>query len=163
MIGKRTAVIEKSDACMKIALVHGRGPRMTVERVLKVDLGPRSTVGEILATADLSYDDILLVIPRNNVIVKQFDLPTSDPNEIGQIIDIKVGRLTPFPKKEVVYGYAALPAEGGGSTKALVGIVQNTVINMLVSQFRGGSVPVRRIVFGSECFALMAPVIAERL
>lgn len=148
---------------MKIALVHGRGPRMTVERVLKVDLGPRSTVGEILATADLSYDDILLVIPRNNVIVKQFDLPTADPNEIGQIIDIKVGRLTPFPKKEVVYGYAALPAEGGGSTKALVGIVQNTVINMLVSQFRGGSVPVRRIVFGSECFALMAPVIAERL
>ncbi|MFH0985953.1 MAG: PilN domain-containing protein [Candidatus Omnitrophota bacterium] len=162
-MGKRTAVIEKCDSFMKVALVHGRGPGVTVERVLKVDLGPRSTIGEVLQTADLSYDDIILVAPRNNVIVKQFDLPTTDPKEVSQIIDIKVGRLTPFPKKEFVYGFEAIPVEGGVSTKALVGIVQNTVINMWVSQFRGGSVPVQRIVFGSECFALLAPVITQKL
>jgi len=162
-MAKRTAVIEKSDSFLKVVLIHASGPRMTVTRVFKTEIDSQSVIGEILATAHLSYDDMILVIPRSNVIVKQLDLPTTDLKEINGIIDIMVGRLTPFPREEVVYGFEAVPVKGGSNSKVLVGIVQTAVINTLVSQFRGGSVPVQRIVFGSECFAALAPVIAERL
>jgi len=162
-MGKRTAVIEKSDSFLKVAIIQGSGLRMTVSRVFKTEIDSRSTMGEILETADLSYDDMILVIPRSSVIIKQLDLPTTDLKEIQGIIDIMVGRLTPFPKEEVVYGFEAIPVKGGGSSRVLVGIMQNAVINTLVSQFRGRSVPVQRIVFGSECIAKLAPFIAEKL
>jgi Tfp pilus assembly PilM family ATPase len=162
-MAKRTAVIEKSDSFLKVLLIHGSGSKMTVTRAFSAEIDSRSTVGEVLAAAELSYDDMILVIPRNNVIIKQLDLPTTDLKEIHGIIDIMVNRLTPFPKEEIVYGFEVIPAKGGGSSRVLVGIMQNIVINTLVSQFRGESVPIQRIMLGSECFAALSPFIEKKL
>lgn len=162
-MGKQTAVIEKSDSFLKVVLFRASGSALVVNRIFKTELDPRSTIGEILETADLSFDDMILVVPRNKVIVKFLDLPTADPKEIQGIVDIQAGRLTPFSKEEVIFGHETFPVKGGGSSKVLLGIAQQSVINTLVSQFRGGSVPVRSIVFGSECYALLSSFISSKI
>ena len=83
---------------------------------------------EILHTWKIKPNRIALCLPRNFVTVRNLHLPSQDRQEIMQMINLHIGRVVPYKKEEIVFGYQSLGRDEMGYSKELVAIVHIDII-----------------------------------
>lgn len=121
---------------------HG-GPRGRVHAFESARDGVRpGAIHEVPADAPLpgfvaGRDWQLLLKPRLDVAwmgsetacLRVLDLPTTEPSEIGPMVEIQLEKISPIPAAQAVHGFEVLPgAHGGTSTTVLVAIVARNVV-----------------------------------
>jgi Tfp pilus assembly PilM family ATPase len=101
-------------------------------KVSKLVLKPASEL-EGLSRADLlkvcglhglQKATVIACFPRQMVNVRLFDLPSGDPQEIADMIDLQIARQTPYSREEIVHDYRLIDSERDGYTRVMLMIAQ---------------------------------------
>ena len=71
---------------------------------------------------------IVNIVPSNLVITKNIEIPSSDPQEIKEIINLQAGRHTPYSREEIIVDYIDIGTYKHKYSKVLLVIVTRGAI-----------------------------------
>ncbi len=67
-------------------------------------------------------------LPRNLVTMRNLHLPSSDQEEISQMIDLHIGRIVPYKKEEISFDHTSLRTDSLGYTAEMLAIVHKDIL-----------------------------------
>jgi len=131
---RKVVALESSGEYLKLAVVEStpRGKKLSrlLARtvVLQDDLSVllRSVVEEGLIPAD---SRVLISIPRNLVTVRNLQLPTTDPKELREMVNLQAVKQTPFLKDEIIADYQIVRSGIEGYTDVILVTTHRSVPN----------------------------------
>jgi len=158
---KTTALLEVGKAYLKLALVEDSFDKdRLITKLVKQDLVGNEGISRILERE--SFDDLIIVLPRNQITVRNLELPTTDPEEIKDIISIQAGKQTPFSRDEIIADFQTIGLSRQHYTKILLAIVQKTIINNCLNNLAEKKDAISKIVLGSQTFTNWCPIITRK-
>lgn len=115
VLPSRAAAGQKGDALPGFySVVDGRLALEAVEYLKSFDPARKS--------------DVVLILPRRQVIFKYFTLPSRNADELRRMIDLQIGRGLPFPVGEMVYQMMILGVDDQGLSQVVVAIAQKKMV-----------------------------------
>ncbi len=116
-------------------LVHvdlrGRAPsvsRIVVKSIEEMGGVATADVARGLKALDVAHLPVIACLPRQMVNIRLFDLPSGDPREIDDMIDLQISRQTPYSRDEIVFDYRLIPSDRAGYTRVMLAIAQAAVV-----------------------------------
>lgn len=88
-----------------------------------------SSIKDTMHKIKIKKTTTIFVIPRSLVTVRYLQLPTSNPNELKNMVDMQVVRQIPYTKEEMVYDYHIIGLTEEGYTKVLLVIVHRDIVS----------------------------------
>jgi len=82
----------------------------------------------VLHREKISSKTVSVCLPRDFVTVRNIHLPSQDQNEISQMIELHIGRVVPYKKDEIVFGYKTSGLDEMGYSRVILAIVQIDVL-----------------------------------
>ncbi|MEI6168180.1 MAG: pilus assembly protein PilM [bacterium] len=102
--------------------------RVVVRRAAEVEPLAGPNLLKALGLGELAGEPVLLCLPRQAVNVRLFDLPSGDPQEIADMVDLQIARQTPYSRDEIVFDYRVFRSEKDGYTRIMLVIAQTGVV-----------------------------------
>ncbi|MFH2137149.1 MAG: pilus assembly protein PilM [Candidatus Omnitrophota bacterium] len=90
------------------------------------------------------------VIPLNLAITKNLEIPSLDPKEIKEIVDLQSGRQTPYAREEIIVDYINHGEYRQSYTKILLVIVPREAIKKQFEVMTKAGVNIEKILFAPE-------------
>ncbi len=106
-----------------------------------------------LENLKLTSPKIILVIPAHLAIVKNIEIPSLDPREIKEIVDLQAGRHTPYSRDEIIIDYVPIGTYRENYTKILLIIVTLNIIRRQIEILEKGGFSTEDIVFAPEAIS----------
>lgn len=98
---------------------------------------------------------VIAAIPSNLVITKNIEIPSQDPKEIKEIINLQAGRLTPYAREEVIIDYVHIGTFRQSYTKLLLIIVSKDVVKKQLGLLEEAGIRVNKIMLSSEAIGML--------
>lgn len=98
----------------------------------------------------LNKQHVVACIPRHLVTVRILELPATDPKEISDMIDLQVGKQTPYAKEEIVFAHKIIETGSSGYTKVMLAIVARNIVSERMEALAKAGLIVKRVVISSE-------------
>lgn len=118
-----------------VKLVHvdlrGRAPsvsRIVVKSIEEMGGAATADIARGLKALDVAHLPVIACLPRQMVNIRLFDLPSGDPHEIDDMIDLQLSRQTPYSRDEIVFDYRLIPSARAGYTRVMLAIAQAPVV-----------------------------------
>jgi type II secretory pathway component PulL len=83
---------------------------------------------------------VVTAVGCEHVFCQTLTLPTAEPAELKQMLDLQIDNLTPLPLDEVVYGFESLERLDG-QTRVLVAIARKDAVNDRVEVLEAAGLP----------------------
>ena len=99
---------------------------------------------------------IVSAVTSNLAITKNIEIPSIDPKEIGEIINLQAGRHTPYSREEIVIDYLDAGVHKNTYTKILLVIVVRNVIKRQFDIVSHAGLKLEKVFFASEGLASSA-------
>ncbi|MDA0323506.1 MAG: pilus assembly protein PilM [Verrucomicrobia bacterium] len=153
--GKSVIIIEVGGRWLKMARVDfsRRGAKISRLHTARHD-GDLAVVPEMISQASvklkLSRETVISYLPRQVVSVRLLDLPSSDPQEVADMVDLQIGKQTPYSRDEIISGYRVIGSDGTGYTRVLLGIVQRALVRQRFGLLEAAGLNVDRMSISSE-------------
>lgn len=152
---KKALLLEVSADWIKLIEVTGsRQGGVTLSRVHLEPVDPETVVADSLAAAlknGFSQLPVLSCIPRQLVNVRLLELPSVAPAEIADMVELQIGRQTPYSLDEILSGYKVLGAIRQGTyTRVMLVIAQRSVIRERYYAAEGAGLSIERMTVSSE-------------
>lgn len=106
----------KEQACVVLALT-GDGAEARLEQggeVQPIELRVRSNAEDmrsLVATAEQAAADMILAVPSEAVLRRQFRLPAQVKDNLDRVVAYEIDRLTPFSGSDIYFDYRLLPSQ----------------------------------------------------
>jgi Tfp pilus assembly PilM family ATPase len=94
--------------------------------------------------------DIINTIPTQSVITKNIEIPSVDPKEIKEIINLQAGRHTPYSREEIIVDYIDIGTYKHSYTKILLVIVARNVVKRQFAVLDKAGLKLERVFFAPE-------------
>ncbi|MFA5794821.1 MAG: pilus assembly protein PilM [Candidatus Brocadiia bacterium] len=91
--------------------------------------------------------NVISVIPGRFTITKNIELPSTDPVEIKQIIQLQASRHSPYSRDEIIIDYLPIGVFKGGYTRVLLVIVNRDHIKKNLDIIERSGLRVKKVVF----------------
>lgn len=151
--GTRVAV-EVAGGWLKLAEVSVSRRGVRVERVLVEKSGDEEptadSVRQFVRQAGVEGQPVVACVPRQAVTVRFIDLPSTSPREVADMIELQIGRQTPYSTEEIVYGYRILSTGREGYTRVMLVIAQRSAIRQRFHLLEEAGLRVHRMSVSSE-------------
>lgn len=92
---------------------------------------------------------VVLCLSRNQVTVRNLQLPSENKQEIEQMVDLAVGRNGPYKKEEVIYSYRLLGKNEMGYARVIAAVVHRDVVERLAGIIEAAGFFVEDIILSS--------------
>ncbi len=151
---KRTTVVEIGNDWLKIA-VFSRGSKglsltgLSLERIDGSD-SPAKILRNAAQKLKVGGNPVIVCLPRQMVNVRMLELPSADSSEVADMIELQVGKLTPYSRDEVYSDFSVTAASEEGYSKAMVGIVQRGALREKYYSFEEAGLNVERVSVSTE-------------
>ncbi len=96
---------------------------------------------------------VFSVIPNHAVITKNIEIPSTDPHEIREIINLQAGRHTPYSREEIIVDYIDLGAYKNSYTKILLVIVTANSVKKHFDLLDKAGIKATHVAFAMEGIA----------
>jgi Tfp pilus assembly protein PilN len=117
-------VVEWTRASLRVAVAEGGGGRWRLRAVHSQPLAAPAAAGEslraLLKTARMAGASVIGVLPREQVITRLVKLPSTDPGEVGPMVELYAKAQLPYPRAQTVVDFHVLRQEEGFSTVAVI-------------------------------------------
>jgi len=147
------------DSCgSDLKLVHAR---VSSNRVDAVSLFTSPTSG--LSDADISkaikgflterkikITDAIGIIPSHMAITKNIEIPSCDPQEIKEIVNLQSGRHTPYSREEIIVDYLDIGSYKDSYTKVLLVMVARNIIKRQFDIMYRAGLRIESMFFAAE-------------
>ena len=101
-------------------------------------------------TLQINTQHVVACISRHLVTVRMLELPATDPEEISDMINLQVGKQTPYAKEDIVFAHKIVETSASGYTKVMLAIVTRNIVGERIDALAKAGVTVRRIAISSE-------------
>ncbi len=132
----------------------GRGG-VTVTRAHLAPLDAEVSIAENIAAAlkrkKFSASSVFACLPRQAVNVRLLELPSTDSAEIADMVDLQIGRQTPYSRDEILSGYKELGRTRQGTyTRIMLAIVQRSIVRERFYEIESAGLEIQRMGVSSE-------------
>ncbi len=93
---------------------------------------------------------VVVCIPRHLVTVRMLDLPSTNVREISDMIDLQIGKQTPYAKEDIVFAHKIVEAGASGYTKVMLAIVTRNIVSERMGALAKAGLNLKRIAISSE-------------
>jgi type IV pilus assembly protein PilM len=97
--------------------------------------------------------DIINTISSNSIITKNIEIPSIDPQEIKEIINLQAGRHTPYSREEIIVDYVDIGVYKRSYTKILLVIVARNIVDRQYKILEKAGLKLENVFFAPESFA----------
>lgn len=132
---KAILTIELDDNTLKLMQARATPKGWRVDKFGTEDISGKSEedisaiIKDTLHKQKIKKTNTILVIPRGLVTVRYLQLPTTNPNELDNMVDMQVVRQIPYTREEMVYDYYIIGLTEEGYTKVLLVIAHRDIIS----------------------------------
>lgn len=150
--------IEAGGEWLKIAVIEGCGgsPVFSKLHISRVE-GGLDGLGSVFPAVWQKFKGvrgrIVYFLPRHLVTVRVIDLPSVDPAEIHDMVELQVGKQTPYNREEIVFDYKPIAGAREGYTTVFLAIVQRSVVRQVFYAFEEAGIDVGRVCLSTEAVA----------
>jgi hypothetical protein len=102
----------------------------------------------------ISPSKALCLIPSQQYIFKNVDIPSTEREEVAKIIDLQAGRFTPYAREEIVIDFVCLESLVQHFTSVCLFIVNRKIADRLAAIFQEAHIQIDRVVVASDCTAM---------
>ena len=124
--------------------------RVHVQRMDGTGAAMAEKIAEAVRTAGFTDAPVVACLPRQSVNVRLLDLPSGDPKEIADMVDLQAGKQTPYSRDEIVFDYKCIGAAREGYTRVMLVISQRSVIRQRFHALEEAGLRVEQISVSSE-------------
>ena len=153
---KLSVGIEISDQYLK--LVAAKANRIGQSKLFDCAIEPISSLSDELIARKISEviqkrkwkpGSTVICFPRNLSTVRNLTLPSQNPDEIMQMVNLNISRVVPYKKEEIVYGYQFLGRDEMGYTKVILAIVHTDIIRRHLNIVESAGLAIDKVVLSS--------------
>ena len=119
--------------------VEGKGP----EEVLKI-------FHDACQAEGMAVGETLIANPTHLSTIRLFTLPSVDPNEVRDIVELQAEKHTPYAKEEILTDFIILEKERGGYSRVLLVIAHQDVVHRSVRLAELSNVMLERVACEAE-------------
>ena len=98
----------------------------------------------------IDSDALIVVVPHQAAAIRNLELPSTNPAEIKNMVELQIGKLTPFAKDEIIYDYQILSTNAEGYSTVMLAIVHQDVIRRYFEILKAAGLKTERIALSSE-------------
>ncbi len=107
-------------------------------------------IAKIFKDLNLDKKSVITYIPRHLLTVRVMHLPSTDPKEISDMVNLQVGKQTPYSKDEIISSHKILESEREGYTGVMLVIARRNIISERLETLTGAGVKVKKVAVSSE-------------
>ncbi len=154
--------IEIGATHLKIAHVRSTGLRREVVDLIAQEI--REMNDEDVAafikrsTASLNLKDpvVYLSVPLHAVITRSIEIPSRDPEEIKEIVNLQASRHTPYSRSEIIIDMSTLGVVRENYTKVLLVIAPRDLVTRQTKILQRAGMALKKVIFSPEglCIAV---------
>jgi len=90
------------------------------------------TIKEIISASKIKLENLICVIPRSSTIVRNLRLPSQDPIEIEDMLDLQIKQQIPYSKEDIISDYLIIKKDVKGYSDVLLVTAHKSVIERYV-------------------------------
>jgi Tfp pilus assembly PilM family ATPase len=118
--------------------------------------GIAKAVKEALSKFKVKAPHIIHSIPSNLIITKNIEIPSTNPKEIHEILNLQASRYTPYSREEIIVDYIDIATVKNNYTKILLVIVARSAMKRQFEILEKVRLPFERVVLAPEALARWA-------
>ena len=151
--------IELSSTALKIAHIKPNAQAIEILNLLSRSIkdAPDEEIARIIkmSLSELKVKNPFLVdvIPAHAVITKNIEVPSLNPQEIKEIINLQAGRHTPYSRDEIIVDYLNVGVHKHSYSKILLLIVTRNVIRRHFEIVEAAGAKIERVLLSPEGIA----------
>lgn len=151
----KALLLEVSADWIKLIEVTGdRRGRLTLTKIHIEPVDHKTVIAESLKHAlksGFNRMPVLASIPRQLVNVRLLELPSTDPVEIADMVELQIGRQTPYSVSEILSGHKILGTIRQATyTRVMLVIAQRSIVRERFYAMEAADLPVERLTVSSE-------------
>jgi len=93
---------------------------------------------------------VLACLPRQMANIRVIDLPSRQPAEIVDMVDLQAAKQTPYSREEIVFDYRIAGGAREGYTRVMLAIVQRSILRQRFSLLEEAGLEVDRMSISTE-------------
>ncbi|MBU1061311.1 MAG: pilus assembly protein PilM, partial [Candidatus Omnitrophica bacterium] len=97
------------------------------------------------------------IIPSHMVITKNIEIPSTNPIEIREIINLQASRYTPYSREEIIVDYIDIDTYKHSYTKILLVIVARNIVKRHFEILNKAGIRSENVVFAPEALSCFVP------
>jgi len=90
---------------------------------------PVAALRVLLEAGSLGTHQTGLLVGREVVSLRTLELPSTNLKEISSMLELQLGKLTPYPRADILFGWAVIGSFREGYTSVFLAIVRKTLID----------------------------------
>lgn len=114
------------------------------------DASVSKAISDLLKGVSINSKYLTLCVPRNLATIRNLELPSTNPLEIGSMIDLQIGKQTPYSTDEVIRDYEIIDSNADGYSKVLLVIVHREIISRYFSILEASELKPEKVSFSSD-------------
>ncbi len=148
--------LEISDKWLRVVQAEHHKRRKIISTIVtkKIDSLTDDRVSGVIAklTNELKINSHYLTIsvPRNVTTTRNLELPSTDDFEIKDMIELQIGKQTPYASYEVIKDYQILNSDADGYSNVLLVIVHRDIVGRYFKILEKAGLFAERVAFSSE-------------
>jgi len=148
---KRTVVVEIGNDWLKIIEnVSGRITKADCKKLVEIKGSVSEAINKIFQKLSLGRQSIILCIPRHLVTVRILELPSVNADEIRGMVNLQVGKQTPYSKEEIIFDHKILGEGRKGYSRIMLVIARRNLIDDRVETLQAAGITIQKIAVSSD-------------
>ncbi|MDP6523968.1 MAG: pilus assembly protein PilM [Kiritimatiellia bacterium] len=124
--------------------------KLHLERIADDDPSLADAISSVVRDLKFPKIPVIVCLPRQTVTVRILKLPSTDPAEVADMVELQVGKQTPYSREEILSDYRVIGIGREGYTCVMLAIVKRDVVRHRVNVLEEAGLDVERISLSSE-------------
>lgn len=151
---QKTVAIEIGTDLVKIFQLSRLGKGQE-ERLLKIipiaEIGVQGgALGALLGELDIKNDHVVTYLPRNIVTLHLWEVPSTDPEELEEIVNLQGVKQTPYSREELAITHTVIGSRRKGHSDVVLAFCQRKFVNERVDLLERAGLRVDEIGISTE-------------
>ena len=156
---KMITVLELSSDWLKIVQVQPWAKASKVNRIIVEEVANSGDsqdekisgqIKNLFKNLKIDPDMLIVVVPHQVAVVRNLEFPSTNPDEIKNMVELQIGKQTPFAVDEIIYDYAILDINTEGYSRVMLAIVHQNITNRYFKILKAAELRMERVVLSSE-------------
>lgn len=129
-----------------------RGAGIERVRCMKLTAGTSAAdaLPRLLREVHAGNRNVVVCLPRHLVTVRFLKVPSTNPDEVAQMVSLQAGRQTPYSREEVVSAHRVTHADENGYAAVVLVIARRSIVAERLAALRQAGIRAAKVGFSSE-------------
>lgn len=152
---KEVLLVEIGNDWIKLVQAESQKGRVTLSKVhleqIDSDTDISDSISAALKKGKFSQSSALVCMPRQTVNVRLLELPSTDVTEISDMVDLQIGKQTPYSRDEILADYKEVGYTRQGTyTRIMLAIVQRSIVRERFYEIEIAGIEIERMGISCE-------------